>query len=458
MKNGKIRVAFGIVLLVLQLVAVLAIGPSSIKLWNNGTDADPAISAEPSYLTPSQWIFGLSVGMEKLSSVYDELFTDSAYNYHTLTTKEYASAHVRESLLDGGALAQIMLFLYDLNILIGFLTYGITGAVLVIVGGRAGAAPKPVRSGLDENNTSIRVTSIILSVLGVLASLNDSSVAWISFGFLLAFFIGRFGKHRSVLIPSAMILFAIEALSNAMGDFAALPSAESDEVLWVCVSIVLVLTYGGIYLYCGIQLYRDAPKKKFKLLSIVAAVAAVINAMIWPAVLAMGDVGVFLFFLDYGTILYALLTVLYICVAKTQPEAPVSAVELSGFARARLVPSPDCCRFCGEKLNTGRSHCMKCGTPVSMPTPTPVVPVQEMTPAQPEQTPSPAAAVPQQPRVRCCHVCEKTLLPGAAFCVNCGTKIPEQPKTPARPRFCRICGSALLPEGVFCTNCGTKIV
>ncbi len=74
--------------------------------------------------------------------------------------------------------------------------------------------------------------------------------------------------------------------------------------------------------------------------------------------------------------------------------------------------------------------------------------------------PMPEPPRPTGPIPRPCEKCGKLLIPGAAFCAQCGTPVmptvkPAEP--PAPPRCTNIaCGRPLPPEAMFCPACGTK--
>jgi predicted RNA-binding Zn-ribbon protein involved in translation (DUF1610 family) len=54
--------------------------------------------------------------------------------------------------------------------------------------------------------------------------------------------------------------------------------------------------------------------------------------------------------------------------------------------------------------------------------------------------------------VKTCESCGAELAPGAAFCPNCGTKVPEPPV-----RRCPACAQEIPEEAVFCPNCGQSL-
>jgi predicted nucleic acid-binding Zn ribbon protein len=73
-------------------------------------------------------------------------------------------------------------------------------------------------------------------------------------------------------------------------------------------------------------------------------------------------------------------------------------------------------------------------------------------PPQPQAQPEPAAAA---AGARCPN-CGAAVVPGAAFCQSCGTRlVKEEPPAPAR--FCVHCGAELREGARFCPTCGQSV-
>jgi len=51
-----------------------------------------------------------------------------------------------------------------------------------------------------------------------------------------------------------------------------------------------------------------------------------------------------------------------------------------------------------------------------------------------------------------CSACGEMMEPGAAFCTNCGNRLPET----ADVKKCSSCGEAVDKDATFCTHCGTR--
>lgn len=67
--------------------------------------------------------------------------------------------------------------------------------------------------------------------------------------------------------------------------------------------------------------------------------------------------------------------------------------------------------------------------------------------------------------VKVCKTCGKVLRPTDVFCVNCGTRVPQEPVPQPTPKpkadkqvaFCPECGNRIRPKWLFCMECGTRI-
>lgn len=59
-----------------------------------------------------------------------------------------------------------------------------------------------------------------------------------------------------------------------------------------------------------------------------------------------------------------------------------------------------------------------------------------------------------------CRVCGEKLNPGRTACMKCGAAVPnyqeEQDATANKPRYCTQCGKSLEQESKFCPHCGAK--
>lgn len=88
-----------------------------------------------------------------------------------------------------------------------------------------------------------------------------------------------------------------------------------------------------------------------------------------------------------------------------------------------------------------------------------VAPVQPQQPVQPETPVAPVAPVteaPAQTNGKTCVNCGEPLI--GKFCTACGTNNEEAPAPQAETKlFCKNCGKEILPGAKFCVECGTSI-
>ena len=70
-----------------------------------------------------------------------------------------------------------------------------------------------------------------------------------------------------------------------------------------------------------------------------------------------------------------------------------------------------------------------------------------------------AAAKAARAAVSVCATCGETLVQGALFCGNCGTKIPEPEPVPepVTELVCPSCGQSVPADAAFCSGCGTRL-
>ncbi|GAB4442348.1 MAG: hypothetical protein OHK0015_40850 [Chloroflexi bacterium OHK40] len=116
------------------------------------------------------------------------------------------------------------------------------------------------------------------------------------------------------------------------------------------------------------------------------------------------------------------------------------------------------CPSCSAQNDPSNRFCDQCGTRLEAPA-------------------TAATAAPDMPTMAApaCPSCGQTVLPGEAFCDNCGADLsalavapaspavaPEAPTVLAQPAtggqaVCTVCGAAVLPGEAFCDNCGADL-
>ena len=121
--------------------------------------------------------------------------------------------------------------------------------------------------------------------------------------------------------------------------------------------------------------------------------------------------------------------------AGTMPEAPAPSIDAAPPPDGQITPEP---------APEQASALMAAATPA----PEPAVASDQPAPA-----PTATAAAPQG---QTCANCGAQLPANAKFCLECGTKVEQQPQM-VRPTNCQNCGSELPANAKFCLECGTKV-
>ena len=123
------------------------------------------------------------------------------------------------------------------------------------------------------------------------------------------------------------------------------------------------------------------------------------------------------------------------------------------------VTVPTCVK-CGAVLEEGQKFCTVCGTKVGEEPATPAY-EEPAAPAyeEPVTPPYEEVHIPEV-TVPTCVKCGAVLEEGQKFCTVCGTKVGEEPAAPVQHMqslTCRSCGAALEEGQKFCTKCGTPV-
>ena len=127
------------------------------------------------------------------------------------------------------------------------------------------------------------------------------------------------------------------------------------------------------------------------------------------------------------------------------------------------------CNFCGVKQEKPAAEAPVIEEPVAE-EPVAEEPVAEEPVAEEPVAEEPVAEEPvaEEPAVaapvgKTCINCGAVIEPDCLFCVECGTRVPDDepaaaPEPPAPVRFCTECGARITdPAAAFCINCGARM-
>ena len=416
MKNGKIRIVAGWILVILQVVSLFGLDSSNMKLWNDGNDKYPPIYSSRSSLNFVEWCCAFEIGNEKFTNSFDHMFAKEG-EYIPLTAHEILSIHIRESLGAGDENFSFSLLLFDFNILIGYMFYGILGLLLLVFGYKAKNIEIPSSLDDQENDKTKKGKILCIILLSLAVILNwEISLTTISLIFLFVFFVFYLGKKKSILLSSAIILFAIDAIWYFLTTIYNCFFMNADFLNFVAfpalILAILNLIMGIIYLICGIKLYSGKEKNHIKKLNVIALVVAIIYTLVWPILLSVIYDDLFLAWIDIPNLFFAIVITIYIikipCLITSAPiydkteREDVNTVDFKkqvelqehiqensveseehnetekyldngettenaqDYSEEKTAFSEDLlfCRKCGTQLLTDSVYCNKCGTKV----------------------------------------------------------------------------------------------
>lgn len=350
MKNGKLRIAIGWLLVILQVFSWIGMRSPESKLWNDDVLDTYQSSASTSKLNFKQWCFAFRVGNEKYLNSFSNIFIDK-YEYIPLTATEYASVYIREALGSGNDQANLSLSIFDFNILIGYLFYGLVGLFLLIFGYRSkntelGSSIDNIESGKVKWN---KVLCIILLTIALILRVGKYSfdLFTLSLVFLLVFFIFYLGKKKSILFASSIILFALKHSWYFFTSIFDLFTMEIDTLNFYAfptlVFAVLSLNIGILYLICGIKLYSGSEKKQIRGLNCAASILIALYALVWPVLLSLAYSTMFFSSIDISALAMSLAVTIYItkipCKIDARPVDATMATFSSTFSHNKVEHS-----------------------------------------------------------------------------------------------------------------------
>ncbi|WP_278632842.1 zinc-ribbon domain-containing protein [[Ruminococcus] lactaris] len=148
--------------------------------------------------------------------------------------------------------------------------------------------------------------------------------------------------------------------------------------------------------------------------------------------------------------------------ANEEPATPANEEPAAPAYEEVHIPEvtvPTCVK-CGAVLEEGQKFCTVCGTKVGEEPATPAY-EEPAAPAyeEPVTPPYEEVHIPEV-TVPTCVKCGAVLEEGQKFCTVCGTKVGEEPAAPVQHMqslTCRSCGAALEEGQKFCTKCGTPV-
>ena len=393
MKNGKIRIWLGVLLIIAQLVSLSVLDNSGMKLWDTsaGNTEQSSATAEDGLDTI---IFGLYVGYHKLEkAIFEELpeemgliedddkYTmvtseDPIYGFEVETQElvysysyiEEVSRDIRHNLYVDGY--QDFLDIYDFFVVIGFLLCGILGLILLISG--FSAKGKWDRTFAPEYYTDalvgfpgayLRVPGLLLCLLCALitvaTSTSFSSLLGI-FPFLLmaVFFIGPYGKRSSVLPAGALVswglFYLLRIWEATVNLFLYSDTFDSSMEAYYALLVIVGAVCAALYFIAGVKLYRQGNKDDIKNITLWSGAIAVIYILFGPLIRDIVDGDLFLEAIHWDELLFTVLLVFYVWFVFA--EIPIYEV---------LEEPERPCPSCGAPLSPGKTHCSRCGTPVA---------------------------------------------------------------------------------------------
>lgn len=414
MKNGKIRIVVGWILLLLQVVSWFGLSSANMKLWNDADDTFQYIPSSSSNLNFAEWCFAFEIGNEKFTSSFTNMFTNED-EYISLTSNEYASIYIRESLGARDENYNFSLFLFDFNLLIGYMFYGILGLLLLVFGYKAKNVEIASRLDDIENDKSKKskiICIILLSLAVILKILNfEISLTAISLIFLLIFFIAYIGKKKSILLSSAIILFAIDSIWYFFTTINNWFSMDTDSLnFWTFPALifaVLSLATGICYFICGIKLYLGKEKFSIRKPIVIGMIFTTLEALIWPVILSITYDSLFLRWIDVSALIF--ITVIAIYVIKIPCQIEFGELEHENIEMSDSKEQVESQEYTEQNNHESEEF------------------------YQIEKSLDKKETIEDNENLSSKQPCSQELL------------------------FCRKCGTQLLNDSVFCNKCGSKV-
>lgn len=418
MKNGKLRIVIGIILVLLQIVAVLGLEEINATLRDFTELHDSYLTAEPAELNLTTWLYGFYAGRYLLSSVFEELpdaLAEDGFYYHE-TIPETITEKIRDGLTAGGHIFQRNL--YNLNLRIAFNLFGILGAILIISGilawrrKESGDAPGYVDILEGKLAAKLRIPAAIgcwicmlWHIPTALPILPEDLLLMAVFGCLAVYFTFYYGKKPSVLPAAALLLWGAKLLDIGLLSYFSFIGANTvTQFVYYGLTLLLYAPAGILYLLCGRKLLKTNTKKPIRWLFTVAAAAELLFFIYYVSQFAKFPVRMLKELMTcLPSILFLVLMGLYIWLVRDIP-----VVYRSDIPHQEPIPE-GCCPMCRAPFTPGKTQCSRCGA------------------ALPGTAGSEEA--PAKHTVRYCHNCGNMLEKDNRFCGQCGTPVWQPTET-----------------------------
>lgn len=467
MKNGNLRIALGVLLILLQLVSILGMIVANEPLLDSKEeDAYVYYDYVENTDAPGEMILGFYAGFLKATYAIQYL-PNSILEHGQLPSYYYSrvAADLRAALAGGDGLSAVRLWMFELSIFLGFTFFATVGFFLLVSGIFAKGKwrstlrkdyyvdkPLPIVKILLFLGSLLFIGSYILwdlqyldwkylymrlsyynafkGLLWIVLTLLNSITLYdlatvVIFLALAVFFLFYQGKKRSVLPSFALMLYGATVILPGISSFASLLAdlygGISFDIIGF-ISGICSLLPGVLMLVAGLVLYFSG-KKILPGVALIGALGlnfinfglSLIDYFEW-----LSYDPKFARFPSFAGILFALIMAVYLFLPVMGPgeektKKPLPAKKPTPAPAAPAEPAP-------TLITTVPTAPKAALAPEAPPEQTDdsTVPPTLITPVT--TTPQPAPVVPED-RPQFCGVCGKALTPGHAFCRYCGTKI-----------------------------------
>lgn len=430
MKNGKLRIILGLTLIIAQLMALVGFDSAGMHFWDTNKYS---LGYEEAGERPTTILFGLYVGYQKYLTAFDHLDEEGSSfgsiageesSIQILSTYDSLSAHIRVGLHQKGY--DLTLNFYDFMVVAGFFLVGILGFVLLIWGSAASRKFESMltpRYYTDEDTGALKYIKYCAGVLCGLSLLlrlsmqqsNDGSLLepgfllqMLAFLMMTVFFLGYCGRRQSVLVSGAMLCLAGYHLLTTFHAFGAMYLEEWNNISFFQFYVFVTNSACGFgYFVCSIWFYNVGEKQAIRGWCMFGVLANIAFILFYPLVGGVTMADDYFPLVDFGGLLMALVTLVYIwCMPERDYdwEPPVKLIN----------PCPSC----GTELGKGKTHCLRCGSSITEKSFSGIPVIGE-----PVLTSTIRSHAAPPPIGNVCPKCGTEVKAEQAFCGRCGTKL-----------------------------------